>query len=180
MREDSVWASYHSDYRNEYINSIKAMGALSPLFRQKSNDPSDKTTYISSKYQENAFAQSFKGEVIDKGNEPYDIRIPSATSGKFDLVGIKTFLFASSSLQKVMQFKSIANEENWNLLIANGQLSEVMLRIAQVRNKKLRAFRKTSQDRRITDLLSSRILFITISARRPMARSTSAKPATMR
>lgn len=142
MREDSIWASYPASARTEYINSIKAMGALSPLFRQKSNDASNKTTYISSKFQENAFAQSFHGEVIDRGNEPYDIRIPSATPGKFDLVGIKTFLFASSSMQKVMQFKSIANAENWSLLIASGQLSEVMVRIAQVRNKRLRAFQE--------------------------------------
>ena len=123
---DSRWIKYSPDSRKTYVDAIKALGSLSSLFRQKSDDPNDRTTFISSKYQETAFARAMNGRIVDRGNDPYDVMIPSATPGKFDLVGIKTFLNTSSAMQKIMQFKAVANSEGWSSWIADGEFQKLI------------------------------------------------------
>lgn len=135
----TIWQQYNSDSRDQYVAAIKALGALSPLFRQKADGMIDHTAYISSKYQETVFARFFNGSVIDKGNDPYDVMVPSPISGKRDLVGIKTFLNSSSSMQKIMQFKSVATTEGWTGWLKNGEYQKLIVRIAELRNQKLRS-----------------------------------------
>lgn len=135
----TIWDSYDAQRREQYITSIQALGALSPLFRQKAEGSEDHTAFISSKYQETVFARFFQGKVVDKGNDPYDVMVPSPTEGKRDLVGIKTFLNSSSSMQKVMQFKSVANNEGWSQWITDKEYDRLIGRIASLRNQKLRS-----------------------------------------
>ncbi|MGP5045545.1 hypothetical protein ACTXJR_16235 [Glutamicibacter ardleyensis] len=135
----TIWQQYNSDSREQYVAAIKALGALSPLFRQKADGTTDQTAYISSKYQETVFARFFNGSVVDKGNDPYDVMVPSPISGKRDLVGIKTFLNSSSSMQKIMQFKSVATTEGWTAWIKDGEYQKLVARIAELRNQKLRS-----------------------------------------
>ncbi|RWZ85306.1 hypothetical protein [Glutamicibacter sp. HZAU] len=135
----TIWQQYSSDSREQYVAAIKALGALSALFRQKADGTADQTAYISSKYQETVFARFFNGTVVDKGNDPYDVMIPSSVSGKRDLVGIKTFLNSSSSMQKIMQFKSVATTEGWTSWIKDGEYQRLVTRIAELRNQKLRS-----------------------------------------
>jgi len=135
----TIWQQYNSDSREQYVAAIKALGSLSPLFRQKADGTADHTAYISSKYQETAFARFFNGSVVDKGNDPYDVMVPSPVSGKRDLVGIKTFLNSSSSMQKIMQFKSVATTEGWTAWIKDGEYQKLIARIAELRNQKLRS-----------------------------------------
>jgi len=135
----TIWQQYNSDSREKYVAAIKALGALSALFRQKADGTIDHTAYISSKYQETVFARFFNGSVVDKGNDPYDVMIPSPVSGKRDLVGIKTFLNSSSSMQKIMQFKSVATTEGWTAWIKDGEYQRLVARIAELRNQKLRS-----------------------------------------
>lgn len=135
----TIWQSYGTESREQYVQSIKALGALSALFRQKATGVEDKTAYISSKYQETLFARFFNGTVVDRGNDPYDVMLPSSITGKRDLVGIKTFLNSSSSMQKIMQFKSVATEEGWSVWIKNGEYQKLVARISSLRNQKLRS-----------------------------------------
>ncbi|MGP9529545.1 hypothetical protein [Glutamicibacter sp. AOP5-A2-18] len=135
----TIWQQYSSDSREQYVAAIKALGSLSALFRQKSDGTIDHTAYISSKYQETVFARFFSGSVVDKGNDPYDVMVPSSVSGKRDLVGIKTFLNSSSSMQKIMQFKSVATTEGWTAWIKDGEYQRLVSRIAELRNQKLRS-----------------------------------------
>lgn len=135
----TIWQQYNSDSREQYVSAIKALGALSPLFRQKADGTLDHTAYISSKYQETVFARFFNGLVVDRGNDPYDVMVPSPITGKRDLVGIKTFLNSSSSMQKIMQFKSVATTEGWTAWIKDGEYQRLVVRIAELRNQKLRS-----------------------------------------
>ncbi|MGO3528334.1 hypothetical protein ACTXL8_14900 [Glutamicibacter arilaitensis] len=135
----TIWQQYSSDSREQYVAAIKALGSLSALFRQKSDGMIDHTAYISSKYQETVFARFFNGSVVDKGNDPYDVMVPSPVSGKRDLVGIKTFLNSSSPMQKIMQFKSVATTEGWTAWIKDGEYQRLVSRIAELRNQKLRS-----------------------------------------
>lgn len=135
----TIWDSYDAQSRELYIKSIQALGALSPMFRQKSEESEDRTAFISSKYQETVFARFFNGKVVDRGNDPYDVMVPSPCEGKRDLVGIKTFLNSSSSMQKVMQFKKVANNEGWSQWIADKEYGRLIKRIATLRNQKLRS-----------------------------------------
>lgn len=135
----TIWQQYNAGNREQYVAAIKALGSLSPLFRQKSDGAVDHTAYISSKYQETAFARFFNGSVVDKGNDPYDVMVPSPVSGKRDLVGIKTFLNSSNSMQKIMQFKSVGTTEGWTAWIKDGEYQKLIARIAELRNQKLRS-----------------------------------------
>ncbi|MGO2620165.1 MAG: hypothetical protein ACTH82_08780 [Glutamicibacter ardleyensis] len=135
----TVWQSYDVSNRERYIKSIQALGVLSPLFRQKSDGSVDQTAFISSKFQETAFAKFFEGNVVDRGNDPYDVMVPSPTLGKRDLVGIKTFLNSSASMQKIMQFKSVATKEEWSSWIKDRDYQQLISRIASIRNQKLRS-----------------------------------------
>lgn len=121
------------------MRAIQALGSLSSMFRQKSDDSEDQTAYISSKYQETVFARFFGGVVVDRGNDPYDVMIPSSSAGKRDLVGIKTFLNSSSSMQKIMQFKSVSMKEGWSTWIKNREYQRLIARISSIRNQKLRS-----------------------------------------
>lgn len=134
----SIWQKYDNDSRTQYVQSVKALGALSASFRQKATSAGDRTVYISSKYQEAAFAKYFNGVVVDKGNGPYDVMVPSSIAGKQDLVGIKTFLYSSNSMQKVMQFKRTAVKEEWSVWIKNGEYQKLIERISVLRNQKLK------------------------------------------
>lgn len=135
----TIWQQYNLDSREQYVAAIKALGTLSALFRQKADGTIDHTAYISSKYQETVFARFFNGLVVDKGNDPYDVMVPSPISGKRDLVGIKTFLNSSSSMQKIMQFKSVATTEGWTAWIKEGEYQRLVARISELRNQKLRS-----------------------------------------
>ena len=131
------WVTYNPENKLTYVNAIQALGSISSLFRQKSDDPTNLTTYISSKYQETAFARSFGGKIVDRGNDPYDVMIASDLHGKYDLVGIKTFLNSSSRMQKIMQFKAVANDEGWPSWISNLEFEKLIRRISAIRNQKL-------------------------------------------
>lgn len=136
----SVWNDLNPRERENYTNAIKAIAMLAPLFRQKAIDEDNKTAYIPSKFQETVFAKYFHGTVVDRGNEPYDVMLPSTLPHKSDLVGIKTFLFSSSSMQKVMQFKSIAISENWaGEYLEKGDYLGLAKRISTIRNNRLKS-----------------------------------------
>lgn len=143
MSKENIWVTYSPEAKTQYVRSIQALGALSPLFRQKDEDENNHTAYISSKYQETVFARFFNGRVVDRGNDPYDVMIPSPISNRKDLVGIKTFLNSSSSMQKIMQFKSIANTENWSAWITDGEYDRLIRRISYLRNQKLHSAQNT-------------------------------------
>lgn len=136
----SVWNDLNPRERDNYTNAIKAIAMLAPLFRQKALDDNNKTAYIPSKFQETVFAKYFQGTVVDRGNEPYDVMLPSTLPDKSDLVGIKTFLFSSSSMQKVMQFKSIAISENWaGEYLDKEDYLGLAKRISTIRNNRLKS-----------------------------------------
>lgn len=139
----SVWSNLDPQQREDYTTAIKAIAMLAPLFRQKARaDEKDKNkaAYIPSKFQETVFAEFFKGTVVDRGNQPYDVMLPSTLPNKNDLVGIKTFMFDSNSMQKVMQFKSIATSENWaGEYLEKGDYVGLAKRVSTIRNNRLKS-----------------------------------------
>lgn len=136
----SVWESYPEEGRNRYIKAIAALASLTPLFKQKENANNSHESfipYVTSKYQEVAFATFLRGRVVDIGNTPYDIQLENPFTGLQDFIGIKTFGYESENFQKVMQLKSDATRMGWNGLIEEQKYLELINNISEVRNNKL-------------------------------------------
>lgn len=139
----SKWGKLPLNQREEYVAAVQGLASLTPLFKQKSSATGTMSPYIVSKFQENAFAHFFGGNVVDVDNQPYDISLQDPASGSIDLIGIKTFLHKSSSSQKIMQFKNLAVEEGWRGYQDQGATKQIIQMISKTRNRRMASHEAT-------------------------------------
>ena len=108
-----MWKDLPEKQKREYKRLILSFASLTGMFAQKAtDDESDVTPIINSKYQETAFQRSFGAGAEDIGNTSYDASLQC--NGEKYLIGIKTFGISSGD-QKVAQFK--AKHADWSQLV---------------------------------------------------------------
>ena len=164
-----MWEQLDPNQKKIYRTLMTNFASLSEAFAQKEDSSIDTiiAPIINSKYQETSFKNSFNATIEDIGNSSFDASINYGKQGKY-LVGIKAF-GVKSGFQKIAQFKSSSQSENWDSIIASiknrktkGKSEEdsadylkLASRIAELRNKRIESSKSQLQGFDYTQDVSS-------------------------
>lgn len=112
-----MWDNLPVEKKATYKKLITNFASLSEAFAQKSDDDKKEiiAPIVNSKFQESAFKKAFNATIEDIGNSSYDASLKVSDDKKY-IVGIKSFGIASG-YQKIAQFKSASQQNNWNAYI---------------------------------------------------------------
>ncbi|EKK21194.1 hypothetical protein B808_462 [Fructilactobacillus florum 8D] len=154
-----MWEKLNSKQKETYRKLITNFASLSEAFAQKEDESTNAiiAPIINSKYQETSFKNAFNATIEDIGNSSYDASINNGENSKY-LVGIKAF-GVKSGFQKIAQFKSSSQYENWDSIISgikersdNGKSKQdtrdylkLAKRIAELRNKRINSSKSQLQ-----------------------------------